>query len=291
MAIREAILDAAARLRAAGSPTPRLDAELLLGHVLGRERAWLLAHPEGQIPIESAFDGLVERRAAGEPVAYLRGFKEWHGLRISTDRRALIPRPETELLADAAAEEIESRLVTGPTIAWDVGTGTGAVAIALALRLAEAVDMKRLRIIASDRSPDALDLAGENLREHQVSNRVELIQADLLEPAGGAMPRPDVIVANLPYVASAEVDERHGSLGFEPRIALDGGPDGLELVRRLFDGLPPRAAPGAVAFLEIGAGQAGAVEALAPRGASVRVVPDLAGLDRVVRVEVPRLAR
>jgi release factor glutamine methyltransferase len=210
---------------------------------------------------------------------------------MRTDRRALIPRPETELLADAAAEEIESRLAAGPTVAWDVGTGSGAVAIALAVRLVEAVAAKRLRLIASDRSPEALDLARENLAEHGVNNGVELIEADLLEPAGRAMPRPDVIVANLPYVARAEVDERHGSLGFEPRSALDGGPDGLDMIRRLLDSLPARSAQGAVAFLEIGAGQAGAVEAVAPRGASVRVVPDLAGLDRVVRVEVPRLAR
>ena len=289
--IGEAIAMATARLRQAGSPTPRLDAELLLGHALGRERAWLLAHPELEAEGET-FNALVERRAAGEPVAYLRGFKEWHGLRIRTDRRALIPRPETELAADAAAEEIERRLESGPVLAWDVGTGTGAVAIALALRLADAIQSGRLALVASDISPDALSLARANADDHGVAASIDLVEADLLEPVvAGATRRPDVVVANLPYVASAEVNARHGSLGYEPRLALDGGQDGLDLLRRLLDELPSRAAAGATAFLETGFDQAGAVQALAPAGASVEVVPDLAGLDRVVRVDLPTLVR
>jgi len=289
MAIRDAILEASARLRVAGSPTPRLDAELLLGHLLGRERAWLFAHPDEDASDEAAFAALIERRAAGEPVAYLRGFKEWHGLRIRTDRRALIPRPETELLAEVAAGEIEHRLEAGPVVAWDVGTGTGAVAIALALRLADAIRAGRLTLVASDVSTEALALAGENADDHGVTGSIELVEADLLAPSGGSRPRPDVIVANLPYVASAEVDERRGSLGFEPRLALDGGPDGLDLLRRLLDDLPDRAAPGVSAFLETGFDQAAAVRALAPAGASVQVVPDLAGLDRVLRIDLPTL--
>ncbi len=145
----------------------------------------------------------------------------------------------------------------------------------------------RLRLLASDLSPDALALAAENLGTHGAAALVELIHADLLAPAGDAVPRPDVIVANLPYVASAEVDERRGSLGFEPRIALDGGPDGLDLLRRLMGELPAAAAPSATVLLELGVGQVEAVRALAPKAASVSVVPDLAGLDRVVRLEMP----
>lgn len=281
--VGQAIGEATARLRAAGSPTPRLDAELLLGHHLERDRSWLLAHPEAAMTDASGFDALVTRRAAGEPVAYIRGFKEWHGLRIRTDRRALIPRPETELLADAALAEVRLRLEAGrPVVAWDVGTGSGAVALAIAL----AVEDARLTLVASDRSPDALALAAQNLADHGVASSVRLVQGDLL---AADAPAPDVVVANLPYVASDEVDERRGSLGFEPRLALDGGADGLDLLRRLLADLPDRAAPGAVALLELGVGQVDAVRALAPRGASVSVVPDLAGHDRVVRIELPTL--
>jgi release factor glutamine methyltransferase len=281
-----ALARATSRLRNSGSPTPRLDAELLIAHLLDRDRSWVLAHPEA--PVESdALESSVARREAGEPVAYIRGFKEWHSLRIKTDPRALIPRPETELLADAALGEVERRLAAGPAVAWEVATGSGAVAMYLALRLREAVAAGALRLIATDISTDALALAGENLSAHGVSELVTLQPADLLEPAGGELARPDVVVANLPYVASAEVDERQGSLGFEPRVALDGGADGLVLLRRLLASLPDAAAPGAAVFLELGVGQVEAVRDLISAGASLTVVQDLAGLDRVVRIGLP----
>ena len=285
-----ALAAASRRLRDAGSPTPRLDAEVLLAHLADRDRTWLLAHPEEPLPAPDRFSEMVERRAAGEPVAYIRGFKEWHGLRIRTDSRALIPRPETELLADAAAAEIATRLVSGPVVAWDIGTGSGAVAIVIGLRHADAITAGRLRLIASDVSADALDLAAENLREHSVTG-VEVLAGDLLEAAVAEVPSPDVVVANLPYVSSSEVDERRGSLGFEPRVALDGGPDGLDLLRRLLAHLPERSAAGSTTFLEIGVGQAPVIADLAPPGAAVDIVPDLAGLDRVVRIQMPTLDR
>lgn len=285
--IGAALAEATARLRAARSPTPRLDAEVLIAHVIGRDRSSVLAHPEAPLEQRAELEAVLERRAGGEPVAYIRGFKEWHSLRIRTDARSLIPRPETELLADAAIAEIQSRLAVRPVVAWDVATGSGAVAVLLALRFRAAIEDGRLAIAATDASADALGLASENLAEHGVVGVVTVALADLLEPAGEALPRPDVVVANLPYVTSAEVDARQGSLGFEPRIALDGGPDGLALLRRLLAGLPDRAASGATVLLEIGADQAEAVSELAPAGASVSIVPDLAGLDRVVRVEMP----
>jgi len=276
------------RLRAAGSPTPRLDAEVLLAHVSGRDRAWVLAHPEAVLePAEAdTLRAALERRAAGEPIAYTRGFKDWRSLHILTDRRALIPRPETELLAEATMAEIAERLTRDgePIMAWEVATGSGAVALALAIRFRSALALGRLTLVASDASPEALELSAENLALHGVSGLVTLACADLLEPAGGSLPRPDVVVANLPYVSSAEVDARQGSLGYEPRIALDGGPDGLALLGRLVEELPARTAPGATVLLETGVGQADAISALAPAGASVSVVPDLAGLDRVVRI-------
>jgi release factor glutamine methyltransferase len=287
--IGAALRRATERLRASGSPTPRLDGEVLLGHLTGRERSWLLAHPEAPLDDDTTFEALVDRRAAGEPVAYIRGFKEWHSLRIRTDARALIPRPETELLADASVAEVFARLATSdaPVVAWDVGTGSGAVALVLALELRDAMASGGVRLVATDASPQALELAAENLAAHGVADRVTVVRADLLAPAGEALPRPDVVVANLPYVASAEVDARQGSLGFEPRVALDGGPDGLAILRRLFEQLPTRAASGATVLLEIGVDQAGAVATLAAPGTTASIVPDLAGIDRVLRLRLP----
>lgn len=280
--VGESLASAIARLREAGSPSPRLDAEVLLGHALGRDRSWLLAHPEASVDA-AAFEPLLERRANGEPIAYIRGFKEWHSLRIRTDRRALIPRPETELLADAAADEIAARLAAGDTpTAWDIGTGSGAIPVLLGRRFATDVRDGRLRLVASDVSPDALALAAENLADHGIDG-VELREADLLANAATA---PDVVIANLPYVRTAEVDGAQGSLAFEPRGALDGGADGLNVVRRLIASLPAAVAPGASVYMEVGAGQAAAVEAMAPAGASVSLVNDLAGVERVVRISL-----
>jgi release factor glutamine methyltransferase len=286
--IGDALASAAQRLRDAGQPTPRLDAEVLLAHVIGRDRTWLLAHPEEPVPQADAFDAAVERRAAGEPVAYIRGFKEWRSLRIRTDARALIPRPETELVVEAAAAEIGARLEGAETtVAWDLATGSGAIAVALALDHRQELADGRLRLIASDASPEALELARENLAAHDVADLVELVEADLLAPAGSGIPRPDVVTANLPYVSSAEVDERVGSLGFEPRIALDGGPDGLDLLRRLLADAPDRTGPRATLILELGVDQVDAIRSLAPPGALMSIVKDIAGLDRVVRIELP----
>ena len=262
-----------------------------MAHVSGRDRSWVLAHPEADLGADtrSALSSALERRAAGEPIAYIRGFKEWHSLRIRTDPRAMIPRPETELLADAAVAEVTGRVTAGDAhvVAWEVATGSGAVAVALAVGLREHVERGHVRLVATDVSRPAIELAAENLEAHDVAELVTLHRSDLLELAGDALPRPDVVVANLPYVASAEVDERRGSLGFEPRVAVDGGPDGLVVLRRLFAELSARAASGATVLLEIGADQAAAVAQLAPDRASVTIVPDLAGLDRILRVEMP----
>lgn len=257
-----------------------------MAHVAGRERTWLLAHPEAPLDASDAFEAAIERREAGEPVAYVRGFKEWRSLRVLTDARALIPRPETELVVEAAGAEIRARNRAG--VVWDVGTGSGAIAVALALDFLNVLADGRLRLIASDASADALALAGENLAANGVADLVELVEADLLAAAGERHSRPDVVTANLPYVPSAEVDEGAGSLGFEPRIALDGGDDGLDLLKRFLAEARERAAPGATVFLELGVDQVEAVRGMAPADASVSIVPDLAGLDRVVRIELPR---
>ena len=283
--VRDAVRDASLKLRESGSPSPRLDAELLVSHLEGRDRSWLLAHPEEPVSDPARLASAVDRRCTGEPIAYIRGFKEWRSLRIRTDGRALIPRPETELLLDAAVAEISDRMTSGdgPILAWEVGTGTGAVAVGLALRFREAIALGRLRLVASDVSPEALELAVENLQAHAVHALVDVACADLLSPAGVTLPRPDVVVANLPYVPSADVDAAGGSLAFEPRLALDGGTDGLDAVRRLLAELPGRVPPGATVLLEVGHGQAGDIRQLVG-AASVRVERDLAGIERVVRL-------
>jgi len=287
----ELIADIASALRAAGIPSPRLDAELLVGHAFGRDRAWLHAHPEAELDAASArsLAGWAERRAAGEPIAYIRGFKEWLSLRIATDSRALIPRPETELLAEAAISEIAARLVRdGDAVqAWEVATGTGAVALAIALRFRTAIALGRLRLVASDLSAEALELASENLAAHGLRGLVTLACGDLLEPAALPGGRADLLVANLPYLTSAEVAEGSGSLAWEPARALDGGADGLDLLRRLIQDLPAAVAPGGVALLEIGRGQAQAVRDLVddlPLRTAVSTLPDLGGIERVIRI-------
>jgi release factor glutamine methyltransferase len=282
---------AATALRAAGIPSPRLDAELLVGHAFGRDRAWLYAHPDAELGASEAtlLAGWIERRSAGEPIAYIRGFKEWLSLRIATDARALIPRPETELLVEAAVNEIAGRLVRdGTTLStWEVATGSGAVALALALRFRTAIALGRLRLAASDLSADALELASENLAAHGVGGTVTLACGDLLEPAALPGDRADVLIANLPYLTSAEVEAGSGSLAWEPRRALDGGPDGLDLLRRLIGALPTGLAAGGVALLEVGEQQAAPVRdmvAALPVEATVGTQLDLAGIERVVRV-------
>ena len=262
-----------------------------MGHAFGRDRAWLYAHPDAELGAGEAslLAGWIERRAAGEPVAYIRGFKEWLSLRIATDARALIPRPETELLAEAAIGEIAGRLVRdGTTVeAWEVATGGGAVALAIALRFRTAIALGRLRLAASDLSAEALELASENLAAHGVGGMVTLACGDLLEPSALPGGRADLLIANLPYLTTAEVDTGSGSLAWEPRRALDGGPDGLELLRRLIPSLPTALSRDGVALLEIGQGQLAPVQDLLtalPVGTTVTALSDLAGIERVVRV-------
>ena len=289
--VGEAVARSQAQLRASGSPSPRLDAEVLAAHVVGRDRAWLLAHPETPMTPRwsDELSAAVERRSTGEPIAYIRGFKEWYSLRIRTDARALVPRPETEVLAHAAIAEVQGRLDAGPApvVAWEVATGSGAVALALALRFRPALERGELSLVASDASAEALELATVNFTDHGVDAVVTVVRADLLAPAGEALPRPDVVVANLPYLSTAEVDAAAGSLAHEPRVALDAGPDGLALLRRLFEELPVRTAPRATVLLEVALGQADTVIALAPPGAVVTSLPDLAGVPRVVIVRLP----
>jgi release factor glutamine methyltransferase len=279
-----------ARLRASGAESARLDAELLLGHVLGTDRTAILAHPEAPIGDGSVerYAQLLDRREAGEPVAYIRGMKEFRGLAFGVDPRALIPRPETERLVELAETEIVRRLTSAPrppgTPALrvvDVGTGSGAVAIALAADLRKRRMLDEVEIVATDASADAIGLARENAVAHAVADRVEFIVADLVPDGDG---RWDVLTANLPYIRTADLASLPKTVSFEPVAALDGGPDGLEVIGRLVDRLPVVLESSGVAMLEIGADQEVGIRALAAErlpGWTSDVERDLAGLPRV----------
>ena len=293
MTTTRALLDEGVdRLRPLGFETPRLDTELLLAHAIGVERTAVVAH--GDAPVgadaEASFRAALDRRAAGEPVAYIRGIKEFHGIALTVDKRALIPRPETEHVVDLVLAEIMSRLgvraaagTAEPLRVIDVGTGSGAIAIALAVALrARRVPADEVAIAAVDISDDALELARENAVGHAVGDRVTFETADLLPPSPPARPW-DVVAANLPYVRSDAMASLPTPTTFEPAQALDGGPDGLTVIARLLDALPTAITGDGGAFLEIGADQRAAIVALAGErlpGWACRVETDLAGLPR-----------
>ena len=287
---RALIDEGVARLRALGFETPRLDTELLLAHAIGVERTAVVAH--GEAPVgpgaEASFRAWLDRRAAGEPVAYIRGIKEFHGIALAVDQRALIPRPETEHVVDLVLTEVMGQLTScaaraeaRPLRVVDVGTGSGAIAIALAVALrARRVPADEVSIEAVDVSADALDLARENAVGHAVGDRVTFSTADLLPPPGGPW---DVVAANLPYVRSDAMASLPTPTTFEPAGALDGGPDGLAVIGRLLASLPVGLADDGAAFLEIGADQGEEIVALAEHllpGWSCLVETDLAGLPR-----------
>ncbi len=298
---RELLATGMERLRTAGADagieTPRLDAEVLLAHAIGVDRSAVVAHPEAPVGpgAESSYLAWIDRRATGEPVAYLRGFKEFHGIALAVDPRALIPRPETERLVDIALEEVMRRLTggnrpaIGPAVQFiDVGTGSGAIAVALAAALrARRVPADEVAILAVDVSPDALDLARENAVGHGVGDRVRFSGADLVPPDVAEGPW-DVVAANLPYVRSDALAGLPAPTTFEPALALDGGPDGLVVIDRLLDRLPTALAHGGTALLEIGADQGTSIRehiASALPGWPCIVEPDLAGHPRVARIE------
>jgi release factor glutamine methyltransferase len=284
------------RLREAGSETARLDAELLLGHAVGVGRTVILAHPDAPVGADAAtrYRADLERRAAGEPVAYLRGLKEFLGLAFSVDRRALIPRPETERLVELADAELMRRMTAGPgedgaeaIRIVDVGTGSGAIAVALAVLLRRRGALDSVEIEAVDISGDALDLARENAVGHAVADAVTFRQADLLPLLDRGAAPWDLILANLPYVRHDAVAGLPVAATFEPALALDGGPDGLAVIARLLAQLPGALAKDGVALLEIGADQGEAIADCCGTtlpGWRCSVEPDLAGLPRVARV-------
>jgi release factor glutamine methyltransferase len=280
-----ASLAARSALAAHSVPEPSLEASVLLGHVLDRPRAWLLAHPDCTLSRADStrFQALVERRCRREPSAYITGEKHWLDLVLNVNRNVLIPRPETELLA-AEAIACTAELAAAkraPVVVADIGTGRGALAIAVARSCPDA------RVYATDVSHGALRLARANAARWHVAG-IRFLRGNLLQ----ALPEPpDIVVANLPYVPSGELAGLEPELAFEPVGALDGGPVGLHVVRALLAQARGLLCQGAALLLECGAGQAGAISsAIATNwpGSRVRVSRDYAGIERVVIAMVVR---
>jgi len=266
---------AAGLLGDSGCRTPRLDAEVLLAHVLRADRCFLIRESSHEIaPAElDAFGTLVRRRAAREPVAYLTGSKEFWSRVVKVDSRALIPRPESETLIE---EALELYAASEPRTFADIGCGSGCLAIALGGVFSGA------RGIACDISAEALALARHNIEQADLTGRIETRRGSLLEPLGED--RVELICANLPYVPTGELAALDpGVRDYEPAMALDGGSDGLELVGRLIDRASDSLAAGGWLILEIGAGQYAEVAERCRRAGlkDMHCRRDLQGFERV----------
>ena len=280
------------RLAAAGCDTPRLDAEVLLAHSLGRERTWLYLHFSDPLDENQAnkIEALLRRREQREPVAYIVGHKEFFGLEFEVNPHVLIPRPETELLVETALEIYDLRFTIYDfnttsdssqfTIA-DIGTGSGCIAVSLAKHLPS------VSIFALETSPAALSLARRNAEKHEVADSITFLSGDLL---AGLTEPVDLIVSNPPYVSRAELAAAMPEVSrYEPHLALDGGEDGLDVIRLLLPQAREKLKPGGSLLVEIGSTQGPAVRQLAQfhfPGAAVEVRKDLAGLDRLLVVKI-----
>ena len=280
MIAQDALLDA---IRALGATMPyhdaRLQAELLLAHALNLSRAMMLARLNEPLAPEIAAQcaANVARRAQNEPLAYILGHQEFYKLDFLVDRRVLIPRHETETLIEIAL----ARVTRVSPVIVDVGTGSGAIALTLAHHLPNA------RVIALDISPDALAVARMNAARMNLESRVEFRKSDLLERFDDAF---DLLVANLPYIPRARFDQLPREVrAFEPRRALDGGEDGLDLIRRLLTQIGSRAARDAIALLEISEEQGKSARELAQQifpHCSITLHRDPEGMDRVLEINL-----
>jgi release factor glutamine methyltransferase len=270
---------AAARLEpVAGSG--RLDATLLLEHVTGAERVAFVREGERALSAaeETAFEALVARRRTGTPIAYLTGSVGFYGRTFAVDERVLVPRPETELVVEAVLADLRGRGKLAGSVA-DIGTGSGAIAVTLA------AELRDLSVYGTDASPDALAVARHNAALNAVAQQCTFLHGDLALPLARFGPF-DAVVANLPYVPTAQIPRRPDPVGFEPLVALDGGADGLDLYRRLLAQLPAICTPQTTIFFEAAPGTieplALLVAAAFPR-AHIEIGEDYAGLERFVQ--------
>lgn len=270
--LRQVVADASARL---GGVYARHEAELLLLHVLERPRSWLFAHATDPLAAndQAAFEALLARRVAGEPVAYLTGRRGFWTLDLEVDPATLIPRPETELLVELALERLPPDQALQLA---DLGTGSGAIALALAS------ERPRAQVLATDASPGALAVAARNAARHELDN-VRFAEGghDWYAPLQGV--RFDLIASNPPYIASNDPHLEQGDLRFEPSTALASGMDGLDDIRRIVDGGQAHLRPGGWLLIEHGWDQGAAIRALfeATGFAEVQTVQDLEQRDRI----------
>lgn len=279
MNVKEVLDDARKVLTDSNIEDAPLEAEVLLRDTLKKDRVGLYLALDDELSTEqqNAFRDRLARRLDDEPTAYIIGHREFYGRDYLVDASVLVPRPETELLVEKALEIVRKHRLS---VIAEIGTGCGAVAISLALEL------PHVRVYATDISASALEVARANSRKHGVSDRVRLLSGDLL----GALPEPvEMVVANLPYVRESDLP-RSGPVSREPRLALDGGTDGLDKIRRLCSQAKAVPGSGGYLLLEVGEGQARAVSAflhgLFPP-AFIEVTPDLSGIDRVVSMMLP----
>jgi len=286
--VRAALRAAIARLEESNVPSAPLAAELLLMHILRRDRTWLYAHPEFELSPKdaAAYAQLIERRSEGVPTQYLTGRQEFWGLEFEVGPGVLIPRPETEHVIEVALERLGARR-TEPLRIADVGTGSGCIAISLARELPCA------EIVATDISAAALDYAQRNAARHSVSNRIQFLNADLLEAAiaapSSAQSGFDLIVSNPPYVGRSDAASLPREVReHEPAEALFAGDDGLQIYPALIEQAARKLAPNGILVLELGYNGAQYVGSLlsAPHWSDLRFTPDLAGIERVISATI-----
>ena len=292
--VRAALKEAIARLRAARVPSQTLAAELLLMHALGRDRTWLYTNPDQALDASAAetYFALIARRAAGEPTQYLTGKQEFWGLEFEVTPAVLIPRPETEHVIEVALERLGERgiqinMKTGaPSPALriaDVGTGSGCLAVALAHELPHA------KILATDISAAAIEVARRNAARHHLSGRIQFIPANLLENAPVSPLSFDLIVSNPPYIAREEAASLPAEVrDHEPHAALFGGRTGTETYAELIRQAGELLRPAGVLVLELGYNSADAVRKILQaerRWANISLTNDLAGIPRVIAAE------
>ena len=279
--LRDVIQQLEAPMAAADIPDARLEAEVMIMNVMRVPRHRIYAYQEEEVPeeAEKVLYELVERRLKREPLAYIMGHKEFYGVDLLVRQGVLIPRAETEGLVEQTLFASMMRMEEGSFVIAEPGTGCGAIAVSLAIHLPAA------HIVAMDLYEAPLRVAEVNVQRHNVADRVTLLQGDLLEPFPEQV---DLVVANLPYIRSESIDTLQPEIQWEPREALDGGADGLELIRRLLQQAQTKLKPGGAILLEVDPQQVGPIEAEAGTlfpSASCSVERDLAGLDRVLMID------
>jgi release factor glutamine methyltransferase len=281
--IAELLSKAAEHLQDKGLENPRLNAEIMLGHLLSLKRLELYLHHDRPLNRRelSTFRDMIKRRLAGYPLQYLTGETDFFSLTFQVNPYALIPRPETEILVEAVLSRV--RGLEPPREIADLGTGSGVIAITLAIHLAES------QLWAMDCSSGALALARKNARRHGVADRIRFFQGDLFEPLKGREGSLAAVVSNPPYVSSNQLKNLSREIRLhEPSLALDGGPDGLGVIRRIVAGAPQYLRNDGILAVEVGDGQAPEVQKMVVETGAFGLpcaVKDYLGVERVVMAE------